>query len=215
MIFFYGYLNNINIAWKNIYNYTKLVNLNLLYESFYNDNITIQELKTEIYSFLEKNKDIILANIPSFFTEKNLFYKELQKNLISKFKRMKKLKVLGKTENKNIQTAFMSALYMYFRILYNDDIIKKHKELHTALFLFIRNFSYSGMFRYSDKGKFNVPYGGTSYNTKTLDNKISYYQSDDVLNKLFCTEIENLDFEAFLKKYNPQENDFIFFRSAL
>ena len=66
------------------------------------------------------------------------------------------------------------------------------------------------MFRYNDAGEFNVPYGGTSYNSKTLDSKYNYYQSKNVLNKFSHTKIDNLDFEDFFKKNIPQENDFVF-----
>ena len=110
----------------------------------------------------------------------------------------------------NIETAFMSALYMYFRNLYNDKEVQKNTELYTAIFLFIRNYSYSGMFRYNDSGEFNVPYGGASYNSKTLNGKIQYYKSERVLNKFLHTTIFNLDFEDFFKKNKPQKNDFVF-----
>ena len=60
----------------------------------------------------------------------------------------------------NIETAIKSAVYMNYRHLYNDaSIIKGDKALHCALFFFMRNYAYSGMFRYSNKGEFNVPFG--------------------------------------------------------
>lgn len=68
---------------------------------------------------------------------------------------------------KNIETALMSGLYTYFRFLFNDrKLAKEINPLHTAFFIFLRFYAYSGMFRYNAKGEFNVPYGGMSYNKK-------------------------------------------------
>ena len=79
---------------------------------------------------------------------------------------MKRMKVLELSKNKlpekdlcnNIKTAVKGALYMYFRCLYNDvNITLSNEIMHCALFYFIRNYCYSGMFRYNDNGEFNVP----------------------------------------------------------
>ena len=66
------------------------------------------------------------------------------------------------------------------------------------------------MFRYNSQGEFNVPYGGLSYNRKDLARKIAYIESPELQNHFHNTVIENMDFEAFLLKYPPQPNDFIF-----
>lgn len=110
----------------------------------------------------------------------------------------------------NIETAIKSAVYMNYRFLYNHEDIKKNSKLHSALFLFIRNYAYSGMFRYSRKGDFNVPYGGIAYNSKLLKKKLDYYQSEAVLEHFNNTRIFNLDFEQFLELAQPSENDFVF-----
>ena len=111
----------------------------------------------------------------------------------------------------NIETAIKSAVYMNYRYLYNDKHISfSNSILHSALFLFIRNYAYSGMFRYNDKGEFNVPYGGIGYNTKTMKKKLDYYRSSALLNHFKKTQIYNLDFELFLRNCSPRENDFVF-----
>lgn len=213
---FYKWANGIETAWKNTLSYANSVGLENLFISFRNNEIDVKELKNKIKVFVNDNEQNILDIIPNFFTfNNNIFVSEVEINLIRKFQRMKKLeiekRILPDEDVKaNIETAFMSALYMYFRNLYNDKEVKKNSKLYTALFLFIRNYTYSGMFRYNDAGEFNVPYGGTSYNSKTLDNKINYYQSEKVLNKFSRTKIENLDFEEFFKQNEPQENDFVF-----
>lgn len=111
----------------------------------------------------------------------------------------------------NIITALKSAVYMYLRHLYNDaDIRKSNSILHCALFFFIRNYCYSGMFRYNDKGEFNVPYGGIGYNSKSMTGKIQYYKSMPLGHLFSKTNIFNMNFEEFLNKCNPTADDFIF-----
>jgi DNA adenine methylase len=111
----------------------------------------------------------------------------------------------------NIETALKSSFYMHFRYIYNN--IAKYKikiNIQSVIFLFIRNFAYSGMFRYNSDGHFNVPYGGIGYNRKNYQKKVDYLKSQKLLNLLNRTTIGNLDFEDFLKKYVPRKNDFIF-----
>ena len=108
----------------------------------------------------------------------------------------------------NIETIFMSSLYEYYRFLYNKNNCSEFER--TALFVYLRNYAYSGMFRFNAKGDFNVPYGGMAYNHKTLSNKLKYYQSDELLERFSRCEIECLDFEEFLQLHTPSENDFVF-----
>ena len=110
----------------------------------------------------------------------------------------------------NIETAFTGALYTYLRELYNDGLLKADAGLTTALFVFLRNYAYSGMFRYNGDGDFNVPYGGKTYNHKTLAAKIAYYRSPELLRRFSKTTVENLDFEDFFKLHEPTERDFVF-----
>lgn len=111
----------------------------------------------------------------------------------------------------NIETSFMSALYMFFRALYNDKkLMASDKAFATTIFVFIRNYAYSGMFRYNDKGEFNVPYGGIGYNHKAMRKKHAYYMSASLLQHFEKTTIENLDFEEFFHKCPPTEDDFVF-----
>ena len=127
------------------------------------------------------------------------------------------MKVLENTKNTlptkdvfdNVETIIKGALYMYYRHLYNTQK-DLSEEWRIALFFFLRNYAYSGMFRYNSDGKFNVPYGGIAYNGKLTRKKLNYYQSEVIQNKFSQTTIDNLDFESFLSKYQPQGNDFVF-----
>jgi len=111
----------------------------------------------------------------------------------------------------NMEAALKSAFYMQFRHLYNN--IEKYKIEHSfavAIFFFIRNYAYSGMFRYNSSGGFNVPYGGIGYNRKNLAKKVDYLQSKELVEHLSKTTIDNLDFEDFFTKNKPKKDDFIF-----
>ena len=111
----------------------------------------------------------------------------------------------------NILTAIKSSFYMYFRMLYNNPQKYGIKSVvYSAIYFFIRNYSYSGMFRYNANGEFNVPYGGIGYNGNSLDKKIKYISSEEIRNKLQNTTIENADFYDFMKLQKTTENDFIF-----
>ena len=110
----------------------------------------------------------------------------------------------------NIVATHMGTLYTYFRSLYNDRAALACPPLATALFLFLRHYAYSGMFRYNDDGEFNVPYGGLSYNRKTLSNALDYYRSPALRQRMRHTTVRCMDFEAFLGMHQPSARDFVF-----
>lgn len=217
-VLFFNYAKAIDTSWqKTSYFFGKHKALIDLYIKYQRGTLTKDGLENEIVYFCSKNiNDIIEILDNNFHQYQNIFVSELKTNLFRKMSRMKTLEhekhlLPEKDLFDNIETAIKSALYMFFRHIYNNDTITKYDaELHCALFLFIRNYAYSGMFRYNNKGDFNVPYGGIAYNSKTLEKKITYYKSEELLKLFGNTNIENLDFETFLKSHDPNENDFIF-----
>ena len=66
------------------------------------------------------------------------------------------------------------------------------------------------MFRYNADGAFNVPYGGIGYNAKTLDKKLAYYQSTELIEHFSKATVECMDFLDFFRKHPPEKDDFIF-----
>ena len=66
------------------------------------------------------------------------------------------------------------------------------------------------MFRYGKNGRFNVPYGGRSYNLKYMTSKINEMQSYETVKHFAETSIFSLDFEDFLNRFDLNDNDFIF-----
>ena len=205
-------------SWKKMLGFVKKHNEYIdLYCDFRDNKKNKEELLDSIKSFLEIDRSELLACLPSSFSwHRDIFEKELYVNIGRKMQRMKKIEkekgILPVSDLfDNVETAFMSALYMYYRALYNDKmLVKSNQKLATVLFVFLRNYAYSGMFRYNDKGGFNVPYGGIAYNHKLIDKKQNYYKSDAVQKHFATTTIHNEDFEIFFRLTKPKAGDFIF-----
>jgi DNA adenine methylase len=188
------------------------------YKNYSQGSINETELKNILFEFIltySEQFNGMFSTIFNFNIEN--FIKELKINLIRKIKRMKELE---KTKSKlpdndileNIETALKSAFYMHFRYIYNHiDKFDINDHTKSAIFFFIRNFAYGGMFRYNSLGQFNAPYGGMQYNKKNIQKKVNYLKSKQLLHILNTTVIENLDFEDFLNKYKPLKDDFVFF----
>ncbi|MBR4564242.1 MAG: DNA adenine methylase [Paludibacteraceae bacterium] len=215
---FFSWLDAITQAWEATLNYiAHHMELCEWYKQFRNDEIEEILMKGKLHMFVKAEAQQFEALLSDDFEwHRNTFYKEIDKSLSHKAVRMKKIESERQQMPEqdifdNIETAFMSALYTYLRTLYNDkDLCKEQPHLATALFVFLRNYAYSGMFRYNDKGEFNVPYGGISYNHKLMQSKVEYYHSSELLAHLRKTTIANLDFEAFFHQYPPTEKDFVF-----
>lgn len=192
-------------------NYSKQVNkekINKRIKVNYSDKIYefVLEHSEEFNGLLSENFNIKIDN----------FLSEIKKNLLSKIERMRKIELnRGKMSNEdileNLECAFKSAYYMHFRYLYNNRIeLEIDDEFYCAIFYFIREYCYASMFRYNANGKFNVPYGGISYNRKDFGKKINNLNSSKLKKYMKNIEIFNLDFEDFCKKINLTSNDFIF-----
>ena len=214
---FFRLVKEMDLSWMNALDFfnsnSQLVDIYIAYR---NKQMGENELKEFIHDFCKKNKEDIMGILgEDFRTLPSIFLSELEKNLLRKILRMRKLEIEKQILpyadlNDNIETAIKSAVYMNYRYLYNNSKILRNKKMHCALFFFLRNYAYSGMFRYSSKGEFNVPYGGIAYNSKLLNKKLDYYRSPEVLRHFAKTEIYNMDFEEFLRIVQPSENDFVF-----
>ena len=216
---FFSAVNEMIYNWKILEKIIESNSKNFInnYVSYFQNKADDATVNYWVASFVSKhNKDFkSMFNVPLNVNSDN-FLKEINKNIANKMKRMKKNDLERgvlpeKSVLENMESAIKSAFYMHVRHLYNN--IAKYKindSFATAIFFFIRNYAYSGMFRYNKSGDFNVPYGGIGYNRKNLAKKVSYLQSEELISHLQKTTIDNLDFEDFLKKNTPQEGDFIF-----
>lgn len=211
-------IETLSKSWTNMLDFVKENRKYIeLYCDYRDEKISKNELLDKVKFFLENDKKELLKCIPSFFSwHRDVFEKELFVNVCRKLQRMKKIEsekgALPESDIfDNVETAFMSALYMYYRALYNDkNLTSSNEKIATVLFVFIRNYAYSGMFRYNDKGDFNVPYGGIAYNHKLMDKKQAYYKSSAVKKHFSETTIFNEDFEKFFLLAKPEEKDFVF-----
>ncbi len=222
---FFDKLNAINKNWKLLETIVEK-NANELLEIYFNYCSELEKgnskviqicFKEVIYNFvISHSKEFNGILSTDFNIEIDNFIEEIKKNLISKMNRMNKIeKEKGKMNIKdtldNIECAFKSAFYMHFRYLYNEhEILNIDKSFYTAIFYFIREFCYASMFRYNKDGKFNVPYGGISYNRKEFSKKINYISSPEIKEYMRNTQIFCEDFEEFISKINLEDDDFIF-----
>lgn len=213
---FYKSLEEINKNWLMLENIVinngdELIDL---YSDYKQENNQLKELVSkfmkkhskQLNTLLRDEVDINLYNL-------NI---EFHKNLESKISRMYKIEIqkgelVTNDVLSNIETAFKSAYYMYFRYLYNNKVkLKLSDAFYCAVFYFIRDYCYASMFRYNANGEFNVPYGGISYNRKDFSKKIEYLKSEELRSYLKNTQIYNLDFEKFCDKVELKETDFMF-----
>ena len=217
---FFLALKEINKCWIGI---EKIIDKNmekmiLLYKDYKNSIIMENVLSERVREIILRNKfDFIkLLRAELIFNDDKILLGYLEINFFKKIKRIKNMEKKDKDLSeidlrKNLETGLKSGLYMYFRFLYNNiENLKINQAQASAIFYFIRDYCYSSMFRYNNKGEFNVPYGGISYNKKTLTNKIKRIKGEELLEKLLKTEISALDFHDFFEKNNLKEEDFIF-----
>lgn len=193
----------------------KSFDLSLLFKLVKEQNL---KLKDYLISFADAWDLLDSSTINTFYFNADWFDIDAFKEFYFRAKN-KKNKTIIKFEEQGLSisnedhikidiTAMKTALYMLIRKIYNDKNISD--ELHIASFYFLREYAYSSMFRFSSKGDFNVPYGGMSYNNKTMRLKINYMFSSAMKNYMKNTVIHNEDFEVFMKEINVTENDFIF-----
>lgn len=185
------------------------------YKECRDGSLTDRELKSAVADYCSLNAGKMQSILPATFPQgETPFAEEVRKSVADKLLRTKKLELAKGCVPAGdlldiLETSFKNALYMHYRSLYNrrGDM---PPALQSALFLFIRNYAYSGMFRYNAKGEFNVPYGGIGYNSKLLTKKAAYYRSQALQKRFRQTSISCLDFERFLSEKCPTERDFIF-----
>lgn len=144
------------------------------------------------------------------------FLEELTTSFENKFARMKKLEETrgALSENDlflNLEVCLKNSFYMYMRRRWNRrEELRAGVGERTALYFFIREYCYSSMFRYNSSQEFNVPYGGISYNRKTLEKKTEALSNPELLSQLEKTKLSCLDFRDFFREHPPKPEDFVF-----
>lgn len=188
-----------------------------IYYEYKRDEINATQLSDAISEFVIRNAEEFNGLLNRSFNRAiENFLIEINKSFVNKISRMKKLEAeKGDLKSEdiilNLEGAFKNAFYMHFRYLYNHiEEFAISVPCATAIYFFVREFCYASMFRYNAQGKFNVPYGGISYNKKSIMKKAQYFTNPELVKQLGNTVIENLDFEDFFRKHTPQQHDFVF-----
>jgi DNA adenine methylase len=145
------------------------------------------------------------------------FTTRLAKDLPAKFERMRRIQIAvrqtlsPKDLLANVEGAVRAAFYMSIRARYNRArLLGSRDEIRLADFFFLREFAYAAMFRFNSRGEFNVPYGGISYNRKSLADKVDVLFSPDMLARVQNTTWRCTDFELFIREAAPARADFVF-----
>jgi len=207
------YIEQFSFVWNGFKKYVeknKELWINV-YKNYQANLINLEDISNLVENTMNKNKQLL-----TLYSEETLFKNQFKKQIVDKIKRMLKNNLKYGLLNdediiKNIETGFKTAIYMGCRDLYNKNRFGENISYSTALYFIMRNYAYSGMFRYNKSGGFNVPYGGISYNTKNLVHKMLEYETPKLTKHLNNTNIYQGDFEDFLtKKSIPKKDDFIF-----
>ena len=218
---FIALLKDLNKAWMNL-DHTFIeyyeASLSSLFLDYRDNKKDLDEIKRQCASILNEKFIDAFSDYPnSWWLDKDWFQEELVKTVPKKLSTMKnnekkKQAQLSIEDVKgNILTSLKQSFYAYMRHLLNyPEQYDLSTAQYTCVYYFIRNFCYSSMFRYNSSGKFNVPYGGMSYNKNNLSTKIQYISSPKLQSRLKETTIENLDFYEFMKTRQLNDNDFVF-----
>lgn len=189
-------------------------NLSIIAETVHKD---IKQYKNNVNEALieeEVNKLSNDTSIPKLINGQEKFWGLLSEGLVDKLHRIVGLEIKNGVFNDKdfydqIVAVTKGAYYYYLR----DKFFPESKEEEVSQFYFIREYCFGSMFRFNADGKFNIPYGGASYNDKSFHTKIDNALSRPVANILKNTEIYSLDFKEFFKKIDEKidRNDFCFF----
>ncbi len=217
---FFKILHLMNSAWTEIENLlnNKEEELRTIY---YNYRYTLdkKQLENDILRFLWLNGaslEALLDKKISYDVQK--LRRLLDKLVMQKYVRTVKTEVVKGSVDDDmlieiILSSFKGAVYTYFRYIYNEGLSGNPEispELFIATFYFMREFSFSGMFRFNVNGEFNVPYGGLSYNHKSLSDKIERMESFETKQIFSKTKLYCEDFFNFLTNFELSNKDFIF-----
>ena len=204
-----GNIKYINDISRDLINFYLCVQLNdeEFYQTLERWNIELQNATFNANEQMEYLSDAFWNN-----KEPNFEDEELKEVILKKFDHIqrKAAKNDGVIEDfeENIEAAYKQAVYTKARREYNE--YKNYDGKRAALYVLMRQYSFSGMFRYNSDGYFNIPYGGIAYNDIYLDDKIRIMKSDEVRTIMDNMIIGNVDFELFMMQNPPRQGDFIF-----
>lgn len=194
---FLNYLRDISIMWSKKADYVSEIE-DAVFEQVVPDDKLLLSISNDLLELVDKlpKKHLSLSTY-------------LYDSILRKRKSLAKIskKETIKNKDENALGVLGSALYTYLRSLYNHTSFELFPELKTALYLFIREYAYSSMFRFNADGLFNVPFGGNTYAKKDFSHRLNQITDIDVITKLKNTTITQGDFS---KAIIDKENTFMF-----
>lgn len=168
--------------------------------------------------YSDKISHLLLGTASQLPKDKNLLTFFLSQSIVRRQKSLAKIAQNSQINNWEINAlgALGAGIYTYIRSLYNKTSIEQEPELKTALFLFLREYAYSSMFRFNYSGEFNVPFGGNTYAKKDFSYRVEQITNNAVISKLRKTNIMCGDFtgafkdmdSAFMFLDPPYDSDF-------
>lgn len=185
---FLDYLEEIGLIWKEKNNFSYVIEEKIQHLT----NLDKAEIDQITFGIFGKMKKIPVQN--------KIFNRYLFESVERKNKSLLKVMQRSRISNWNINSLGIlgSAVYTYFRYLYNHTALSEEPQLKTALYLFLREYAYAGMFRYNAMGYFNVPFGGNTYAKKDFCQRIDQIKDSTVINKLKSTALYTGDFSHVL-----------------
>jgi DNA adenine methylase len=105
-----------------------------------------------------------------------------------------------------LSSGLRSAVYEMVRRAYNEAPPGAER---SALFWFLRDFCYGGLFRRNGSGRFNTPYGGMSYDGRSMAGRLEQLRNPAVAARLAATRFSLGDFEPFLGGAAPGDLVFL------
>ena len=161
-----------------------------------------------VFPYREQIKEQFFVSI-----YKKEYFDILSKSLTDKIKNIQKVRakkgdLSHEDITKNIEGALKSGYYTMIRNIFNQH--KPIDPLKVACFYFLRDYCFASMFRYNKRGRFNVPYGGISYNLKKPNQRVKYWQDSRLIEHLKSSQMSKLDFYDFFQQNVPTKSDFIF-----
>lgn len=203
---FLGLLHDISVIWEVKAEYIDFIK-ELIMDIEDTNDINLREMSNRLLSSTEY--------LPRKEEQLSIF---LSDSIIRKKKSLQRVAKVEDIKNweENAHGVIGASIYTYLRSLYNQTSYDQDPQLKTVLYLFLREYSYSSMFRFNASGDFNVPFGGNSYAKKPFRNRFEQIKSQSVLEKLSHTEIMQGDFshslidkeETFMFLDPPYDSEF-------
>nr|AAG33969.1 TfiI methylase [Thermus filiformis] len=159
------------------------------------DNGAIENLKIEVPSEpIQKYKEELTIHIGRSINQK---LKKLR-SILARAYEERGNKLDEAARKTHVETAARGGFYYFLRDIFNKEITAED-PLRYAAFYFVRELCFGSMFRFNDLGKFNIPYGGMSYNGKRFNEKLKTIIHGNPGELLRHSTIRVADFRETLK----------------